>query len=95
METIEEKEVRGISIKQLVYYSIVVIGFVAGLVYRDVKRENVVETVITRMQAIEIKDQAQDKEREALKLIDQNHETKMSSQDNRLTKVETIIEYKK
>lgn len=95
METIEEREVRGISIKQLVYYSIVVIGFVVGLVIRDVKRENVIETMIIKQQALEIKDQAQDKEREALRTANETQDNRLNSQDNRITKVETIVEYKK
>lgn len=95
MQTIEEKEVRGISIKQLVYYGVMIISLITGLVYRDVKRENVVETMAIKLQALEIKDQAQDKERDALKITDQTQETRLNSQDNRITKVETVIEYKK
>lgn len=95
METIEQKEVRGISIKQLVYYSIVVISFIVGLVIRDMKRENEIETMRINIQTIEIKSQAQDKEREALKTMDQTHDVRLNSQENRITKVETILQYKK
>ena len=95
MQTIEDKEVRGISIKQLIYYGIMVISLITGLVYRDVKRENVVETMAIKLEALQIRNEAQDKEREAIKITDQTQETRLNSQDNRIVKLETVIELKK
>lgn len=88
MTTIEQREIRGITWKQAGTYIVVAVSFIISLVYRDVKRENELETLKTKMQAIEIKMEAAEKERNAMKILS-------NTQDMRLTKIETRMEYLK
>ena len=88
MANLEQSEIKGITWKQAFTYVIAAVGFIISLVVRDVRRENQLETLKTKMQAIEIKMDAADKERSAMKTVD-------NSQDNRLTKIETDMEYLK
>lgn len=88
MTPLEQREIRGITWKQAGTYIVVAVSFIISLVYRDVKRENELETLRTKMQAIEIKMEAAEKERNAMKILS-------NTQDMRLTKIETRMEYLK
>lgn len=86
MKNLEAAEVRGISIKQLVTYVVTAISFIVALVVRDVKRENLIEGYKTKIEAMEKQIEAAEKDRAAIKIID-------NQQNERLTKNETRIDF--
>lgn len=86
MKNLEATEIRGITVKQLTTYVIAMIGFIVALVIRDVRRENKMEELKTQIETIEKKIEAADKDRAALKIMDDR-------QNDRLTKNETIIDF--
>lgn len=87
MTDIEQKELRGITLKQvtkIIGYAIAVVSCIISLVIRDINRSNEVATLREKIQAMSVRIEVGDNERKAIK-------TDNNNLDKRLIRIETIM----